>query len=259
MTSMEMSEQEQPVVMGLHDFIRTSSRDSYSWNTPETITLLKRWHEQLLQNNKKDLKTRDMTEILAQLNADIPSTRQLNLSQVKSKIDHMKTTYRQHLLASNRTGEKGSNWVFYDKMHEMFESFDEEDNGLEIVTAGGELDLSNSKKRQRRETPAGVGGAVRHGEAATVGLTEPKDYEAPQIEIIAEEGAALEFAGDLLAIGVFADALPEEANKDRWRDEVLASLDTAAGGLLRELADEDDFKGHQGQTAVMRVTSGKYK
>lgn len=97
-----------------------------------------------------------------------------------------------------------------------------------------------------------------HPDGNTLGLTKHTPPDVAEMDIRAHDGALYEWEGDVLALGVFEDNL-KRTEEDKFLHPGLAELDYNMGGVLGELANEDDFKGKLGQLSVVRLSSSKIK
>ncbi|CAL1358755.1 unnamed protein product [Linum trigynum] len=87
---------------------------------------------------------------------------------------------------------------------------------------------------------------------ATLGLTQPNAVDVPKIAFAAKEINAVEWKGDLLAVGVTEkDMAKDESSK--FDNSLLKKLDSQLGGLLSEASSEEDFTGKAGQSMVLRL------
>ncbi|CAI0427529.1 unnamed protein product, partial [Linum tenue] len=87
---------------------------------------------------------------------------------------------------------------------------------------------------------------------ATLGLTQPNAVDVPKIAFAAKEIDAVEWKGDLLAVGVTEkDMAKDESSK--FDNSLLKKLDSQLGGLLSEASSEEDFTGKAGQSMVLRL------
>ncbi|CAI0394538.1 unnamed protein product [Linum tenue] len=87
---------------------------------------------------------------------------------------------------------------------------------------------------------------------ATLGLTQPNAVDVPKIAFAAKEINAVEWKGDLLAVGVTEkDMAKDESSK--FGNSLLKKLDSQLGGLLSEASSEEDFTGKAGQSMVLRL------
>lgn len=97
-----------------------------------------------------------------------------------------------------------------------------------------------------------------HPDGNTLGLTKHTPPDVAEMDIRAHDGALYEWEGDVLALGVFEENLARTED-DKFLHPGLAELDYVMGGVLGELANEDDFKGKLGQLSVVRLASSKIK
>ncbi|KAJ0881345.1 putative leucyl aminopeptidase [Helianthus annuus] len=87
---------------------------------------------------------------------------------------------------------------------------------------------------------------------ATLGLTNPAQIDHPKITFAAKETDLLQWKGDILAVGVTEKDMTKGENS-KFQNSILEKLDTKLGGLLSEVATEEDFTGKAGQSTVIRV------
>ncbi|KAL2534823.1 Leucine aminopeptidase 3 [Abeliophyllum distichum] len=87
---------------------------------------------------------------------------------------------------------------------------------------------------------------------ATLGLTQPKQTEAPKISFAAKEIDLVEWKGDILAVGVTEKDMAKDENS-KFKNSTLQKLDTHLGGFLSEASTEEDFTGKAGQSTVLRL------
>ncbi|KAF2310392.1 hypothetical protein GH714_009011 [Hevea brasiliensis] len=87
---------------------------------------------------------------------------------------------------------------------------------------------------------------------ATLGLTQPANVDVPKISFAAKDVGAVEWKGDILAVGVTEkDMAKDESTK--FENSLLKKLDAHLGGLLSEASSEEDFTGKAGQSIVLRL------
>lgn len=70
------------------------------------------------------------------------------------------------------------------------------------------------------------------------------------------EGAAASWKGDVLAVGIFEDALAVEDDTVTITDSALSSLDKELAGIVTEVLEAGDFKGKKGNSATLRLGAG---
>ncbi|KAF5788157.1 putative leucyl aminopeptidase [Helianthus annuus] len=87
---------------------------------------------------------------------------------------------------------------------------------------------------------------------ATLGLTNPAQINHPKITFAAKETDLLQWKGDILAVGVTEKDMTKGENS-KFQNPILEKLDSKLGGLLSEVATEEDFTGKAGQSTVIRV------
>ncbi|KAI7728524.1 hypothetical protein M8C21_001042 [Ambrosia artemisiifolia] len=87
---------------------------------------------------------------------------------------------------------------------------------------------------------------------ATLGLTLPANIDHPKISFAAKETDLLQWKGDILAVGVTETDMTKGGNS-KFQNPILEKLDSKLGGLLSEVAVEEDFTGKAGQSTVIRV------
>ncbi|MFS7981848.1 putative leucyl aminopeptidase [Helianthus anomalus] len=87
---------------------------------------------------------------------------------------------------------------------------------------------------------------------ATLGLTHPAQIDHPKITFAAKETDLLQWKGDILAVGVTEKDMTKGENS-KFQNPILEKLDSKLGGLLSEVATEEDFTGKAGQSTVIRV------
>ncbi|KAJ9141188.1 hypothetical protein P3X46_031756 [Hevea brasiliensis] len=99
----------------------------------------------------------------------------------------------------------------------------------------------------------GAGKLMAHSLArATLGLTQPANVDVPKISFAAKDVGAVEWKGDILAVGVTEkDMAKDESTK--FENSLLKKLDAHLGGLLSEASSEEDFTGKAGQSIVLRL------
>ncbi|KAJ7553818.1 hypothetical protein O6H91_06G114200 [Diphasiastrum complanatum] len=88
---------------------------------------------------------------------------------------------------------------------------------------------------------------------APVGLTSPADQAAPQVAVSLSEVQARDWKGDILAVGVFEGGMVKEENA------IFAALDNHLGGILHDVATEEDFSGKSGQSFIIRLQGHGFK
>ncbi|KAJ8750677.1 hypothetical protein K2173_015858 [Erythroxylum novogranatense] len=87
---------------------------------------------------------------------------------------------------------------------------------------------------------------------ATLGLTQPANIDVPKISFAAKEIDAVEWKGDILAVGVTEKDMAR-GESAKFENLLLKKLDTHLGGLLSEASSEEDFTGKAGQSLVLRL------
>eukprot|EP00245_Coleochaete_scutata_P001754 TRINITY_DN1220_c0_g1_i1.p1 TRINITY_DN1220_c0_g1~~TRINITY_DN1220_c0_g1_i1.p1 ORF type:complete len:613 (+),score=143.32 TRINITY_DN1220_c0_g1_i1:155-1993(+) len=131
--------------------------------------------------------------------------------------------------------------------------------------------IGSSKKIHRLEKQSSISGerrdmAVRSLStlkvsaiaATTVGLTKAAEAITPEVTFTAPEDGLLSAKGDVLAVLVFDSAI-ELDDAGKFKDAELAALDDALGGVLAELASEEDFKAKPGQSSFLRLSGKGFK
>ncbi|KAL9242484.1 hypothetical protein vseg_016477 [Gypsophila vaccaria] len=88
--------------------------------------------------------------------------------------------------------------------------------------------------------------------SANLGLTQPSSIQPLKICLGAKDVDALEWKGDLLAVGV-AEKDMAKGDDTKFQNSLLNRLDTKLGGLLSEAATEEDFTGKAGQSTILRL------
>ncbi|KAK9812763.1 hypothetical protein WJX72_003306 [[Myrmecia] bisecta] len=78
-------------------------------------------------------------------------------------------------------------------------------------------------------------------------------YPEKYPSVVPAGGDAASWQGDLLAIGVFEDALATTDNKTSIKSEELRQLDQQYGGLISELIEHAEFKGKPGSSSFARA------
>ncbi|KAK6774581.1 hypothetical protein RDI58_029820 [Solanum bulbocastanum] len=86
----------------------------------------------------------------------------------------------------------------------------------------------------------------------TLGLTVPKESNAPKITIGAKDIDVVQWQGDLLAIGVTENDLARDENY-KFKNPLLQQLDSESNGLLSAVSSEEDFSGKSGQSINLRL------
>ncbi|CAN0912179.1 Leucine aminopeptidase 2, chloroplastic [Linum grandiflorum] len=98
---------------------------------------------------------------------------------------------------------------------------------------------------------------------ATLGLTQPKVVEVPKsttcllkcldkIAFAAKEIDAVEWKGDLLAVGVTVKDMAKPEGSE-FENSLLKKLDSQLDGMLSDASSEEDFTGKTGQSMVLRL------
>ncbi|KAK9699405.1 hypothetical protein RND81_08G171600 [Saponaria officinalis] len=85
-----------------------------------------------------------------------------------------------------------------------------------------------------------------------LGLTEPAVIEPLKICFGVKDVDALEWEGDLLAVGV-AEIDMSKDDDMKFQNSILKRLDYKLGGLLCEASTEEDFAGKIGQSTILRL------
>ncbi|CAN1166755.1 Leucine aminopeptidase 2, chloroplastic [Linum perenne] len=88
--------------------------------------------------------------------------------------------------------------------------------------------------------------------SSTLGLTQPNSIELPKIAFSAKEIDAVEWKGDLLAVGVTEKDMSKDESL-KFENSLLKKIDGQLGGLLSEASSEEDFSGKAGQSIVLRL------
>lgn len=90
-----------------------------------------------------------------------------------------------------------------------------------------------------------------------VGLTKTATPVVPEIAVSGADTAPAKWSGDLLVVGVFdGSAVVESGN---FQNGELAALDELVGGLLSQIATEEDFSGKTGQSTFHRIAGCAFK
>ncbi|KAI0511283.1 hypothetical protein KFK09_011908 [Dendrobium nobile] len=89
------------------------------------------------------------------------------------------------------------------------------------------------------------------GGRATLGLTKPAAIKVPQVSFSAKEIDFAEWKGDLLAIAVSESDMSKDEDL-KFLNSILKRLDGQLNGLLSYASIEEDFKGKNGQSMVLR-------
>lgn len=87
---------------------------------------------------------------------------------------------------------------------------------------------------------------------ATLGLTQPANIDVPKIAFAAKDIDAVEWKGDILAVGVTEKDMAKDENS-KFQNSILERLDVQLSGLLAEASSEEDFTGKSGQSVVLRL------
>lgn len=87
---------------------------------------------------------------------------------------------------------------------------------------------------------------------ATLGLTQPANVDVPKIAFAAKDIDAVEWSGDILAVGVTEKDMAKDENS-KFQNSILQRLDKQLSGLLAEASSEEDFTGKSGQSVVLRL------
>ncbi|KAH0461379.1 hypothetical protein IEQ34_008954 [Dendrobium chrysotoxum] len=87
---------------------------------------------------------------------------------------------------------------------------------------------------------------------ATLGLTKPAAIEVPQVSFSAKEIDFAEWKGDLLAIAVSESDMSKDEDL-KFLNSILKRLDGQLNGLLSDASIEEDFKGKNGQSIILRL------
>ncbi|KAK9706290.1 hypothetical protein RND81_07G114800 [Saponaria officinalis] len=85
-----------------------------------------------------------------------------------------------------------------------------------------------------------------------LGLTLPASIEPLKICLGAKDVDALEWKGDLLAVGVAEKDMSKDDDM-KFQNSILNRLDSKLGGLLSEASAEEDFTGKPGQSTILRL------
>ncbi|KAL0920838.1 hypothetical protein M5K25_010009 [Dendrobium thyrsiflorum] len=86
---------------------------------------------------------------------------------------------------------------------------------------------------------------------STLGLMKPTAIEVPQVSFAAKEIDFAEWKGDLLAIAVSESDMSKDDDL-KFLNSILKRLDGQLNGLLSDASIEEDFKGKNGQSMVLR-------
>ncbi|KAJ4832614.1 hypothetical protein Tsubulata_027168 [Turnera subulata] len=92
---------------------------------------------------------------------------------------------------------------------------------------------------------------TQYSTRATLGLTHPATIEAPKISFAAKEIDAVQWKGDILAVGVTEKDVAK--NSSKFENPLLQKLDAQLGGQLSEASAEEDFTGKVGQSLILRL------
>ncbi|XP_030456453.1 leucine aminopeptidase 1-like [Syzygium oleosum] len=87
---------------------------------------------------------------------------------------------------------------------------------------------------------------------ASLGLTQPANVDVPKIAFAAKDIDAVEWKGDILAVGVTEKDMAKDENS-KFQNSILERLDAQLSGLLAEASSEEDFTGKSGQSVVLRL------
>ncbi|GAQ84752.1 leucine aminopeptidase [Klebsormidium nitens] len=99
-----------------------------------------------------------------------------------------------------------------------------------------------------------VSSATASDASLPLGLTRAAAPLLPQIDISPSGAKPEDYAGDLLVLGLFSEAVTKSGDFQK-----LTATGVPYGELVGELVQETDFKGKPGQTAVVRVSGEKVK
>lgn len=104
----------------------------------------------------------------------------------------------------------------------------------------------------------GRGVMAKAGMVSEVGLTKTATAVVPGIAVKAGEAQAWKWRGDLLVVGVF-EGSAWKGESGRFRNAELGELDELVGGLLSEIATEEEFVGKVGQSTFHRIAGCGFK
>lgn len=111
-----------------------------------------------------------------------------------------------------------------------------------------------SKDAPKRQPRKRVSSAAATDESLPLGLTRASAPLLPQIDFSPNGAKPEDFAGDLLVLGLFSEAVTKSGDFQK-----LVATGVPYGEFVGELVQETDFKGQPGQTAVIRVSGEKVK
>lgn len=96
------------------------------------------------------------------------------------------------------------------------------------------------------------------GSVSEVGLTKTATAVVPEIEVKVVEVEVGKWKGDLLVVGVF-EGSAGKGESGKFENAELGALDELVGGLLSEIATEEDFSGKPGQSTFHRIAGCAFK
>lgn len=91
-----------------------------------------------------------------------------------------------------------------------------------------------------------------------VGLTKPATPVVPEIAVTAIDAQPASWKGDLFVVGVF-EGSASKGESGKFVNAELGALDELTGGLLSEIATEEEFSGKPGQSTFHRIGGCGFK
>eukprot|EP01018_Ginkgo_biloba_P014294 Gb_18743 [translate_table: standard] len=118
------------------------------------------------------------------------------------------------------------------------------------------------RKEGRRFSHMGAGGAAdalpKAALEAELGLTKAVDIALPELTFSTKEIDVKEWEGDILVVGVFENDLSKDES-GAFENATLKNLDSHLGGVINEVAKEEDFSGKAGQATFVRLPGFGFK
>ncbi len=110
----------------------------------------------------------------------------------------------------------------------------------------------------------GERGTVKKGSrkavvTSEVGLTKPAPAVVPKVNVQATDLEVEKWKGDILVVGLFEGSSSLGFEEEEENAGELKKLDDFVGGVLKEIASEEEFKGKVGQSSFARLAGYGFK
>ncbi|KAH9557910.1 hypothetical protein CY35_07G109500 [Sphagnum magellanicum] len=92
-----------------------------------------------------------------------------------------------------------------------------------------------------------------------VGLTKPAPAVVPKVNVQATDLEVEKWKGDILVVGLFEGSSSLGFEEEEENAGELKKLDDFVGGVLKEIASEEEFKGKVGQSSFARLAGYGFK